>query len=85
MYYTYLNKVKLLELFDSHQFWSPEMTLGDVLIFLNGTLHQTYLTQSMKQDRLSLELRLMGSDTIPQWMKKDVFKELSDFSPSNLF
>jgi ectoine hydroxylase-related dioxygenase (phytanoyl-CoA dioxygenase family) len=85
VYYTYLNKVRLLELFDSHQFWSPEMTLGDVLIFLNGTLHQTYLTQSMKQDRLSLELRLMGSDTIPQWMKKDVFKELSDFSASNPF
>jgi hypothetical protein len=34
---------------------------------------------------LDTELRLMGSDTIPQWMKKDVFKELSDFTASTPF
>lgn len=77
LHYQYLNDRAIAELFKPDEFWSPELKLGDVLIFLNGTLHKTYVTHSMKQDRLSLEFRLFALDKIPNWMQKDVFKDLS--------
>lgn len=73
LHYDYLNEVKLRKRFASDEFWSPEMTLGDVLIFLNGTLHKTYVTEAMTQDRISIELRVMSANKIPQWMNPDVF------------
>jgi hypothetical protein len=77
LHYQYLNDRAIAELFEPDEFWSPELKLGDVLIFLNGTLHKTYVTPSMKQDRLSLEFRLFSPYKIPDWMQKDVFKDLS--------
>lgn len=72
------NEVKLRQRFAPDEFWSPEMTLGDVLIFLNGTLHKTYVTETMTQDRMSVELRVMSANKTPQWMNRNVFIPLKE-------
>lgn len=76
LHYECLNEVKLRQLFAPNEFWSPEMTLGDILIFLNGTLHKTYVTKAMTKDRISLELRVMSANKIPPWMKQNIFVPL---------
>lgn len=78
LHYDCLNEVKLRQRFAPDEFWSPEMTLGDVLIFLNGTLHKTYVTEAMTQDRISVELRLMSAKKIPRWMNQNVFIPLKE-------
>ncbi len=37
--------------------WHPVMMPGDVLVFSNFTLHRTYHTSAMTEERISLELR----------------------------
>ncbi|MEQ9358472.1 hypothetical protein [Coleofasciculus chthonoplastes] len=78
LHYDCLNEVKLRQRFAPDEFWSPEMTLGDVLIFLNGTLHKTYVTETMTQDRMSVELRVMSANKTPQWMNRNVFIPLKE-------
>lgn len=77
LHYDYLNEDQLRQCFAPDEFWTPQMTLGDMLIFLNGTLHKTYVTESMTQDRISVELRVMSANKIPTWMKSDVFLPLN--------
>ncbi len=41
--------------------WAPIMTPGDVLFFSHLTIHRTYLTDSMKLPRISLEIRCISA------------------------
>jgi hypothetical protein len=38
-----------------------ELAAGDVVIFSNWTLHETYITRSMKEGRTSAEVRVLGN------------------------
>jgi hypothetical protein len=38
-----------------------ELAAGDVVIFSNWTLHETYITSSMREGRTSAEIRLLGN------------------------
>jgi hypothetical protein len=77
LHYGYLCDRELDKLFDPQDFWVPQLKLGDMLIFLNGTLHRTYVTDAMKCDRTSIELRLMPTSQIPEWMQSDRFLSLT--------
>lgn len=58
LHFTELNDANLRRRFASDEFWAPDLDLGDVLVFLNGTLHRTYLQPRMEHDRVSTEYRL---------------------------
>jgi len=58
LHFTELDDANLRRCFAPDEFWAPALELGDVLVFLNGTLHRTYLTPAMERDRLSVEYRL---------------------------
>ncbi|HEV3332376.1 MAG TPA: hypothetical protein VG096_15405 [Bryobacteraceae bacterium] len=57
LHYTEVDDATLRERFAPKEFWAPEVGLGDGLIFLNGTLHRTYVQPNMYRDRLSVEYR----------------------------
>jgi len=57
LHYTELDDASLRRQFAPEQFWVPELQPGDGLIFQNGTLHRTFVTPQMSQDRLSVEYR----------------------------
>ena len=77
LHFDYLNDGELKKIFEPNDFWVPELKFGDMLIFLNGTLHQTFVTKSMKNNRTSVELRFMNPSKIPDWMKSDLFLQIS--------
>jgi ectoine hydroxylase-related dioxygenase (phytanoyl-CoA dioxygenase family) len=57
LHFNYLNENSLRKMFDCDSFWIPQLNAGDGLIFLKGTLHQTYVNTSMESDRISIEFR----------------------------
>lgn len=57
LHYTELTDSNLRSRFAPEDFWAPALELGDGLIFLNGTLHRTYVTPEMRHDRFSVEYR----------------------------
>jgi hypothetical protein len=75
LHYNHLNDRDLTELFAPQDFWVPELRRGDMLIFLSGTLHRTYVTETMLSDRTSIELRFLPTARIPQWMESDRFSQ----------
>jgi hypothetical protein len=44
-----------------HESVPVELAAGDVAIFSNWTLHETYITPSMTEGRTSLEIRVLGN------------------------
>jgi hypothetical protein len=48
--------------FPNASIWSPEMQVGDVLLFHERILHRTALQPSMHKSRLSLEMRLVAKE-----------------------
>lgn len=51
----------VVDRFGEAALYAPEMTVGDVLIFLGSTIHRTHLTPEMTLPRSSLELRFISS------------------------
>ena len=64
LHYTELSDEGLRRRFDAHQFWAPDLRLGDGVLFLAGTLHRTYTQPEMRLDRLSLEYRFFSAPAI---------------------
>jgi hypothetical protein len=58
LHFTELNDADLRRRFAPEEFWAPALDPGDGLVFLNGTLHRTYLPPKMRRPRVSLEYRL---------------------------
>ena len=77
LHYEYLNDSELEKIFEPNEFWVPQLKFGDMLIFLNGTLHRTFVTDTMKNNRTSIELRFIISSQIPDWMQNDQFWPIS--------
>ena len=57
LHFNYLKEEILKEIFNQKDFYAPTLKVGDAVIFLNGTLHKTYVTSTMTKDRISIELR----------------------------
>ena len=57
LHFTELDDAGLRRRFSPEEFWAPETQLGDGLVFLNGTLHRTYVHPEMRRNRLSVEYR----------------------------
>lgn len=57
LHFNYLKAEILQEMFTEKDFYSPELRLGDGVIFLKATLHQTYVNSEMINDRISVEFR----------------------------
>jgi hypothetical protein len=62
VHFSYLNDSWLRSHFSSELFVRPIVTVGDAIVFLNQTLHRTYVNSEMKKDRLSVELRFFPVD-----------------------
>jgi len=58
LHFTELSDPVMRRRFAPDMFWAPELETGDALVFLNGTLHRTYLRPDMEHIRLSVEYRL---------------------------
>jgi hypothetical protein len=65
LHYTELDDATLRQRFAPGEFWAPELGPGDGLIFLNGTLHRTYVQPEMPRDRLSVEYRFFPAAAPP--------------------
>ena len=57
LHYTELVDGAVRARFGAREFWSPELEVGDAVVFAGGCLHRTHVTPEMTDDRLSLELR----------------------------
>jgi hypothetical protein len=58
LHFTELADSALRERFSPWEFWSPELELGDGLVFLNDVLHRTFVQPEMQHNRLSVEYRI---------------------------
>lgn len=58
LHFTELDDATLRRRFVPQQFWAPELEFGDGLVFLNSVLHRTYVNETMRHDRLSVEYRI---------------------------
>ena len=58
LHYSELENEKLRRHFSEDEFQTPELAMGDGIIFLNSVLHRTYLRPEMERDRMSVEYRL---------------------------
>jgi len=61
VHYTELDDVMLRQRYSADQFWSPELQAGDIVVFLARSVHRTYVTPDMMEDRLSVEYRFFPS------------------------
>jgi hypothetical protein len=77
LHFDSLNDNELGKIFEPKDFWVPKLNFGDMLIFLNGTLHKTFVTEAMKKNRTSIELRFMNPAKIPDWMQNDNFANIT--------
>ena len=50
--------------FDSRNIWKPIFDSGDICLFSTWTLHATHADKSMKKNRLSSEIRVIGKKEI---------------------
>ena len=57
LHFTELDDEALRRRFAPEDFWAPAMEPGDVVLFLDGTLHRTFVQPHMRRDRLSVEYR----------------------------
>lgn len=55
--YGSLDETRLYAEYPRYLFWHPEMQPGDMLAFTHYTIHRTYMTPTMTEPRISLELR----------------------------
>jgi len=58
LHFTELDDSALRQRFPPQEFWTPELALGDGLVFLNSILHRTYARPEMRHNRLSVEYRI---------------------------
>lgn len=58
LHFTELGDAALRRRFPPEEFWAPALEPGDGLVFLNGTLHRTYSTPEMQNNRISVEYRI---------------------------
>jgi len=58
LHFTELDDTALRQRFASEQFCAPELHFGDGAIFLNSVLHRTYMNETMRCERLSMEYRI---------------------------
>ena len=58
LHFTELTDAEIRRRFPAEDFWAPAMEPGDVAVFLNGTLHRTYVQPGMTNARISVEYRL---------------------------
>jgi hypothetical protein len=58
LHFTELDDSALRQRFPPQEFWTPELALGDGLVFLNSSLHRTYARPEMRHNRLSVEYRI---------------------------
>jgi len=58
LHFKELDDAALRRRFPLQEFWAPCLQFGDGLVFLNGTLHRTYATPQMPNNRLSIEYRI---------------------------
>jgi hypothetical protein len=52
-----------LGIFGEENLWHPELNPGDSLVFLEETLHRTYMIGTMKKERISLEIRVISDNS----------------------
>lgn len=57
LHFTELDDETLRRRFAPEAFWAPALEPGDGLLFLDGTLHRTFVQPHMRRDRLSVEYR----------------------------
>jgi hypothetical protein len=60
LHFTELDDSALRQRFSPQEFWAPTLELGDGLVFLNSTLHRTYVRPEMQHNRLSVEYRIFS-------------------------
>jgi Phytanoyl-CoA dioxygenase (PhyH) len=60
LHFTELDDGALRRRFPSHQFWAPELELGDGVVFVNSVLHRTHAHPEMRLNRLSIEYRIFA-------------------------
>lgn len=57
LHFTELGNEEIRRRFPDGEFWAPTLQSGDALLFLNGTLHRTFVEPDMVRDRTSVEYR----------------------------
>ena len=65
LHFTELADATLRQRFEPQEFWAPDLEPGDGLVFLNGTLHRTYVRPEMCHSRLSVEYRVFPGPIQP--------------------
>lgn len=55
-----LDKRPILEVY-ADSLWRPHVSVGDVLVFRDGTLHRTFTDPSMTRQRTSIDLRIFDA------------------------
>ena len=57
----------------AHDPWTPTLRPGDALVFDGRVLHRTHVAPSMRNDRTSLELRVVDAARLPDRLRGDRF------------
>lgn len=61
LHFTELTDAAVRRRFNAQEFWTPILSLGDGLVFLDGALHRTQIEPRMPYPRMSIEYRFFPS------------------------
>lgn len=54
----------------SHRLWSPQFRAGDVMVFDGFTVHRTYITTEMTEERQSCDFRVFPVAAVPRYVQQ---------------
>ena len=60
----HITKESIVQELGENVFWHPEVRKGDCLVFLEDTIHRTYVTPHMHKERMSIEIRIVSDKSL---------------------
>jgi hypothetical protein len=60
----HITRDQIIAMCGDNKFWHPTLAEGDVLIFSDHVIHRTYITETMTNERQSLEYRIVSERSV---------------------
>ena len=85
----HITRESVIEMCDGKEdvFWHPEVRKGDTLVFMEDTIHRTYITPDMPHERQSIEIRVLSESSVEEQYRDqyvDLYTRIPEEAPSEI-
>ncbi|MEK6748985.1 MAG: hypothetical protein AABY83_07225 [Pseudomonadota bacterium] len=67
----HITREMIVEWVGKDKFWHPQLVRGDTLVFSEGVIHRTYVTEGMTKERVSMEIRVIADTSLTSGFDKE--------------